>query len=189
MERSSTIQDLYTKNGQLSERCLSLRLAWRSSWALWWIRWDIALSNLWIWIWTCCLTCFPGWAAQFSQEMWPASEEGGEVVPAPEEHGPAQPVKEVQWGLVSTSTSHELRFSLELSSTDSSLPPSALYPYAESILDLPWPTWLCCNSLLLLCCRNISCFPPLFAIPSLLLLLYLYSLLGPCFWLFLSLSD
>lgn len=66
---------------------------------------------------------------------------------------------------------------------------STLHPYAESILDLPWPTWLCCNSLLLLCYRNISCFPPLFAIPSLLLLLYLYCLLGPCFWLFLSLSD
>lgn len=146
MERFSTIQDLYTKNGQLPERCLSLNrlgLVWGSSWALWWIRWDIAVSNLWIWIWTCCLTCFPGWAAQFSQEMWPASEEGGEVVPAPEEHGPAQAVKEVQRGLVSRSTSHELRFSSELSSTDSSLPPSALHPCAERSQLPVYPPSLC----------------------------------------------
>lgn len=219
MERFCSIQDLYARNGQLSERCLSLnrlRLAGGSSWALWWVRWDTtALSDLWIWIRACCLTCFPGWSAQFSQAMWPASEEGGEVVPAPEEHGPAQSVQEVQRGLVSRSTSHELRFSLELSSTESSLPPpalhpyteipapclpsipmqrdpsslSAFHPYAETILGLPWPTWLCYNSLLLLCYGKISFFSPLFAIPSLLLLLYLYSLLGPCFWLFLTLSH
>lgn len=66
---------------------------------------------------------------------------------------------------------------------------SALHPYAESTLGLPCPTWLCCSSLLILCYRNISCFPPLFAIPNLLLLLNLYSLLGPCFWLLLTLSD
>lgn len=155
------------------------------------------------------LTSFPGWAAQFSQAMWPVSEEGGEVVPAPEEHGPAQPVQEVQRGLVSRTSSHELRFSWELSSTDSSLPPPALHPCAEipapclpSIppqrdpsslhrkhLGSPWPTWLYYYSLLLLCYRNISCFSPLFAIPNLLLLLYLYSLLGPCFWPFLTLSH
>lgn len=130
------------------------------------------------------LTSFPGWAAQFSQAMWPVSEEGGEVVPAPEEHGPAQPVQEVQRGLVSRTSSHELRFSWELSSTDSSLPPPALHPCAEipapclpsmppqrdpsslhrKHLGSPWPTWLYYYSLLLLCYRNISCFSPLFAI-------------------------
>lgn len=39
MERFSTIQDLYTGNGELSERCLGLnrlRLARGSSWVLWW---------------------------------------------------------------------------------------------------------------------------------------------------------
>lgn len=112
------------------------------------------------------LTCFPGWAAQFSQAMWPASEEGGEVVPAPEEYGPAQPVKEVQRGLVSRSTGHErqvftraeLRRQLTASPCPLSLHREILAPCLPSI-PVQRASWVFpdpLGSAVILCCCSVT---------------------------------
>lgn len=65
--------------------------------------------------------------------MRPASEEGGEVVPVPEEHRPTQPVEEVLWGLVSGSTSHQQQGPFTGAELHRQLAASqpALHPYTE----------------------------------------------------------
>lgn len=91
----------------------------------------------------CFLACFPEWADQFSQTVRPASEKGGEVVPAPEEHRPTEPIQEVLRGLVSRSRSHELQgpfTGTELSGQIAASQP-ALHSSTESILSLSCPTW------------------------------------------------